>query len=40
VARFRNWKDWLVKNNVTIIWVLLIVFGLLLTGRGMAILAA
>jgi uncharacterized membrane-anchored protein len=39
-ARFRGWKDWLVKNNVIIVRVLLIVFGLLLISRGMAILAA
>jgi hypothetical protein len=34
------WKDWLIENNMTIIMVLLLVFGTLLIGRGMNILAA
>ena len=37
---FSDWKDWLIKNNVTIIIVLLLVFGTLLIGRGMRIIAA
>jgi len=37
---FRGWKDWLIENNVTIIMVLLLVFGTLLIGRGINIVAA
>jgi Sap, sulfolipid-1-addressing protein len=36
---FARWKDWLIKNNVTVLIVLLLVFGTLLIGRGMKILA-
>jgi len=37
---FARWKDWLIANNVTVLIVLLLVFGTLLIGRGMKILAA
>ena len=37
---FSDWKDWLIKNNLTIKIVLLLVFGTLLIGRGMSIIAA
>lgn len=37
---FGRWKDWLIANNVTVLIVLLLVFGTLLIGRGMKILAA
>ena len=37
---FSGWKDWLIENNVTIIMVLLLVFGTLLIGRGMSIITA
>lgn len=36
---FVRWKDWLIGNNVTVIIVLLLVFGTLLIGRGMKILS-
>jgi hypothetical protein len=39
-ARFCSWKDWLVKNNATMITVLLLIFAVLLISRGMTILAA
>lgn len=39
-AMFRSWKDWLVKNNATMITVSLLIFGALLISRGMTILAA
>jgi len=37
---FGRWKDWLIANNVTVLIVLLLVFGTLLIGRSMKILAA
>ena len=37
---FANWKDWLLRNNATVQIVLLLVFGALLIGGGMKILAA
>jgi len=37
---FSDWKEWLINNNATIIMVLLLVFGTLLIGRGMSIIAA
>lgn len=37
---FARWKDSLIANNVTVLIVLLLVFGTLLIGRGMRILAA
>jgi hypothetical protein len=37
---FGRWKDWLIENNATVLIVLLLVFGTLLIGRGMTILAA
>jgi hypothetical protein len=33
----RNWKDWLIQNNLTVLIVLLIVFGTLLIGDGITI---
>ena len=36
---FARWKDWLIENNVTVLIVLLLVFGTLLIGRGMKIFA-
>ena len=36
---FARWKDWLIENNVMVLIVLLLVFGTLLIGRGMKILA-
>lgn len=39
-AVFGRWKDWLIDNNVTVLIVLLLVFGTLLIGGGMKILAA
>lgn len=36
---FAKWKDWLIENNVTLLIVLLLVFGMLLIGRGMKIIA-
>ena len=36
---FARWKDWLIENNVTVLIVLLLVFGTLLIGRGMKIIA-
>ena len=38
-AMFRSWKDWLVEHNATMITTLLLIFGALLIGRGMKILA-
>jgi threonine/homoserine/homoserine lactone efflux protein len=37
---FVSWKDWLLRNNATLQIVLLLVFGALLIGGGMKILAA
>lgn len=37
---FGRWKDWLIQNNAVVLIVLLLVFGTLLIGRGMKILAA
>lgn len=39
-AMLRSWKDWLVKNNATMITALFLIFGALLISRGMTILAA
>jgi len=39
-AMFRVLKDWLVKNNATMITVLLFLFGALLISRGMTIFTA
>ena len=39
-AMMRSWKDWLVKNNATMITALFLIFGALLISRGMTILAA
>ena len=36
---FARWKDWLIENNGMVLIVLLLVFGTLLIGRGMKILA-
>jgi hypothetical protein len=36
---FARWKDWLIENNVAVLIVLLLVFGTLLIGRGMKIIA-
>ena len=33
----RSWKDWLIRNNLTVLIVLLIVFGTLLIGDGITI---
>lgn len=37
---FGRWKDWLINNNFTILIVLLLLFGVLLIGNGMKIIAA
>jgi hypothetical protein len=37
---FGRWKDWLIRNNITVLIVLLLVFGTLLISRGIKILAA
>ncbi len=39
-ATFGRWKDWMIENTVTVLIVLLMVFGSLLIGQGMKILAA
>jgi hypothetical protein len=36
---FVKWKGWLIENNVTALIVLLLVFGTLLVGRGVKIIA-
>ena len=35
-----DWKDWLIRNNAAVVCVLLIVFGTLIIGNGLKILAA
>jgi len=40
VVLFDHWKAWLIDNNVTILMVLLLVFGTLLIGGGMKIVAS
>ena len=39
-AMLRSWKDWLVKNNATMLTTLFFIFGALLISRGITILAA
>lgn len=39
-ALFTTWKEWLVRNNATVMMALLVVFGTLLISRGMRVLAA
>lgn len=34
-----DWKDWLIRNNAAVVCVLLIVFGTLIIGNGLKILA-
>jgi hypothetical protein len=36
---FARWKDWLIENNVAVLILLLLVFGTLLIGRGIKIIA-
>jgi hypothetical protein len=36
---FARWKDWLIAHNATVMAVLLVVFGLLILGRGIVIVA-
>jgi len=36
-VRFALWKDWLIANNAAVMAVLLLVFGVLILGRGIAI---
>ncbi len=31
-----SWKDWLIANNATVMFVLLLVFGMVLVGRGIS----
>jgi len=38
-AVFGRWKTWLIRNNAAVLTVLMLVFGLLLIGRGLRILA-
>jgi hypothetical protein len=39
-ALFGTWKEWLIRNNATIMLALLTVFGTLLISRGLHVLAA
>jgi len=39
-ALFGTWKEWLIRNNATIMLALLAVFGALLISRGLHVLAA
>ena len=39
-ALFREWKEWLIRNNTTVVLVLLVVFGTILIARGLRVLAA
>ena len=39
-ALFCHWKDWLIRNNATVLVSLLLVFGLLLSVGGMRILTS
>jgi len=39
-ALFKRWKNWLLRNNSIVMILLLFVFGVLLIGRGLKILAA
>lgn len=37
---FARWKNWLIRNNDIVVLLLLLIFGTLLIGRGMTMLAA
>jgi len=39
-AMLGHWKDWLIRNNVNVLVILLLVFSVLITARGIRILAA
>ena len=39
-AMLGHWKDWLIRNNVNVLVILLLVFSVLITARGVRILAA
>jgi len=39
-ALFGEWKKWLIRNNTTVVLVLLVVFGTILIARGLRMLAA
>ena len=39
-ALFGHWKDWLIRNNDIVVLLLLLIFGTLLVGRGIKMLAA
>jgi hypothetical protein len=36
---FSSWKDWLLRNNMTVMALLLLVFGILILSRGLRIIA-
>jgi len=39
-AMFAGWKNWLIRNNTTVLVVLLLVFGTLILGKGLDILSS